>query len=164
MQTAEKFKSLLNKITSPTVKSEHSHISNNQNPREASSRSRIFLFSLVNMCVCWSVYTVPFCHDEKRYRPGIWYTDSPRPYLKTFFFCFLEKVTLRAANLEKLPRHVDFPHISSIVSNYYLFLILQCSLSYSGRNNYCLLNIDHIRVDPFKNSKWDCHHLYRDCR
>ena len=29
MWTAEKLKSLLNKITSPTVESEHSHISNN---------------------------------------------------------------------------------------------------------------------------------------
>ena len=31
-----------------------------------------------------------------------------------YFFSFFEKVTLRAASLEKLPRHVDFPLISSI--------------------------------------------------
>ena len=57
----------------------------NQNPLEASSRSRIFLFSLVNnvgLCVC----TAPFGHNEKRDRLEIRYTHSPRPYLKTVFF------------------------------------------------------------------------------
>ena len=38
-----------------------------------------------------------FCHagwpTEIRYRPEIWYTRSPRPYQKIFFFNFLEKVT-----------------------------------------------------------------------
>ena len=33
---------------------------------------------------------------------------------KNGFFCFFEKMTLRAAILEKLPCHVDFPHISPI--------------------------------------------------
>ena len=31
-----------------------------------------------------------------------------------YFFLFFEKVTMRAASLEKQPCHVDFPHISSI--------------------------------------------------
>ena len=35
-------------------------------PREASSRSRIFLFSLVNMLVSGSVSTGPFGHNGKR--------------------------------------------------------------------------------------------------
>ena len=37
-----------------------------QNQREASSRSRIFLFSLVNMLVSGSVSTGPFDHNGKR--------------------------------------------------------------------------------------------------
>ena len=85
-----------------------------QNPREASSRSTIFLFSLVYVCMYVFIY---LCHaswgNEKRHRPEIWYARSPRPYLKISFLFFSKKVTLRAANLEKLPCHVDFPHISS---------------------------------------------------
>ena len=63
----------------------------NQNPREASSRSRIYVFSLVNILVCWLVYPALFGHNEKRYRPEIWYKHSPRPYLKTCFFVFSKK-------------------------------------------------------------------------
>ena len=70
-----------------------------QNPCEASSRSRIFLYSLVNMLVCESVFTTHFGHNEKRYRPEIWYMHSPRPYLKMGLYFFLKKVTLRAATL-----------------------------------------------------------------
>ena len=62
-----------------------------QNPCEASSRSRIFLFSLVNMWLCLSVCTAPFGHKEKRYRPEIWYTYSHWPYLKMFFLFFRKK-------------------------------------------------------------------------
>ena len=35
------------------------------------------------------------------------HTHSPTPNLKGFFFGFFEKVTLRAASLQKLPRHMD---------------------------------------------------------
>ena len=57
-----------------------------QNPCDASSRSRIFLFSLVYviMCVTWSHLLV------KWYRPETWYTHSPSPYWKRFF-CFFRK-------------------------------------------------------------------------
>ena len=45
------------------------------NPREASSRSRIFLISLVYVCIYLCIYV---CHiswpNEKRFRPEIWYT------------------------------------------------------------------------------------------
>ena len=98
-----------------------------QNPCEASSRSRIFLFSLVNMWLCLSVCTAPFGHKEKRYRPEIWYTHSPRPYLKTSFFLFFsKKVTLRDASLEKLLRHVDISSIAlpPLFNFYFLSLIL----------------------------------------
>ena len=48
------------------------------------------------------------CHtswpNQKRYRPEICYTYSYTPYLKTGFG-FFEKMTLRAASLEKLPCH-----------------------------------------------------------
>ena len=40
--------------------------------------------------VCLSGYRAPFGHNEKRYRPEIRYTNSPRPYLKTGF-CFFPK-------------------------------------------------------------------------
>ena len=103
-------------------------LANFQNPREASSRSRIFLFSVVNMLVCDSVCrcvcTAPFSHNEKRYRPQIWCTYSHRPYLKTFFFCFFDQITMTAASVEKLPCHVDCPHISSIALLIYFFTFL----------------------------------------
>ena len=70
---------------------------NNQNPREASSRSRIFLISLVFVCFCVFIYLCTYSH---------W------PYLKTSFF--FEKTTMTTASLEKLPCHVDFPHIFSL--------------------------------------------------
>ena len=53
--------------------------------RRAAGR-RIFINSLVYVCICVYVY---MCHaswpNEKRYRPEIWYTYSHRPYLKTGF-------------------------------------------------------------------------------
>ena len=79
-----------------------------QNSREPSSRSRIFLNSLLYLCI-------HVCHvswpNEKRYTPEIWRTYSHWPYLKTFFF---EKISETAASLKKLPCHVDFSHIFSI--------------------------------------------------
>ena len=76
------------------------------------------------------------CHaswpNEKRYRPEIWYTYSHNPYLKSGF-CFFEKMTLGAASLEKLPRHVVFPHISSIaLFIVYLFKEFKEKLPYSA--------------------------------
>ena len=86
-----------------------------QNPRQASSLSRIFLFSLVYVFIHVFIH---LCHasrpNEKRYRPEIGYTYSHRPYLKHGLFVFFEKIPVTAASLEKLPCHVDFPHISSI--------------------------------------------------
>ena len=58
-----------------------------RNPREC-----VFFNSLLYMwvcdSVCLSVYTAPFGHNEKRYEPEIWYTHSPRSYLKTGFLFF----------------------------------------------------------------------------
>ena len=59
-----------------------------QNPREASSRPRIFLNSLEYLFVY-------LCHaswpNEKRYRPEIWYSYSHWSYLKTGFLFFSKK-------------------------------------------------------------------------
>ena len=77
----------------------------NENPRDASSRSRIFLFSLVYVCMYLFIYV---CHaswpNEKQYRPEIRYTHSPRICLNTFFS---KNGTLRSASLEKVPFHLD---------------------------------------------------------
>ena len=90
-----------------------------QNPREANSRSRILLISLVYVCIYLFVYV---CHaswsNEKRYRLEIWYIYSQGPYLKTGFF---KKISVTATSFEKLTRHVDFPHISSIVLLLFFF-------------------------------------------
>ena len=67
----------------------------------------IFTCKYVGLCIC----TALFGYSQKIYKHEICYPHSPRTYLKTGFF---EEVTLRAASLEKLPCHVDFPHISSI--------------------------------------------------
>ena len=47
---------------------------------------------------------------------------------KNRFFGFFEKVTLRAVSLEKLLRHVDFPHISEIALFIFLWLLRHFSL------------------------------------
>ena len=63
------------------------------------------------------------CHaswpNEKLYRPENRYTYSAGPYLKLVLICFFEKMILRATSLEKLPCHVDFPHISLIALSVY---------------------------------------------
>ena len=90
----------------------------NQSSREASSKSRIFLISLEYVCIYLCMYLfIYLCPTsgpkENGYRPENWHINSQWPYLKTVFF-FFEKITMKAACLEKLPCHVDFPHISSI--------------------------------------------------
>ena len=87
-----------------------------QNPREATSRSRIFLFSLVYACI------VASWPNQNCYRPELWYTRSPRPHLKTNYLFFFEKMNVRAACLEKLTCHVNDPHISTIT----LFVYFLC--------------------------------------
>ena len=81
-----------------------------QNPREASSRSRIFLNSLVYVCVCMYLL-IYVCHvswpNEKRYRPEIWYTYSHRPYLK-IFFCFFEKMTIEGRQPRETTVSLEF--------------------------------------------------------
>ena len=86
-----------------------------QNPREATSRSRKFIFSLVNVSVgrlVCGLYGTSW-PNETRYRPEIQSPHSPIPYLKIGFRYF-EQTTLRRASLEKLSCHVNFSHISSI--------------------------------------------------
>ena len=73
-------------------------------------------YSYFHLYMCSMCVFIYVCHaswpNETLYRPEIWNTQFPIPYLKTFFF--RKKVTLKAASLEKLPCHVDFPHISSL--------------------------------------------------
>ena len=46
---------------------------------------------MVDMLVCGLVYLYATSRpNEKRYRLEIWYTHSPRPYLKTGFLFFRE--------------------------------------------------------------------------
>ena len=76
-----------------------------QNPSAASSQSRIFLISLVYVCINVFIYLcIYLCHaswpDEKRYRPEIWYTYCHRPYLKTYFMFFSKKGSLGPLTLK----------------------------------------------------------------
>ena len=71
-------------------------------------------YSCFHLYMCFLF--VYFCHaswpNDKQYWLEIRCTYSPRPYLNTVFFS--KKMTLRATSPEKLPGHVNFPHISSI--------------------------------------------------
>ena len=99
----------------------------NQNPREASSRSRIFLSKST-----WGEQPVIFFNSLVYMSVGWWFvqnlltkrrTIQTRNLVNTLpstISCFFKKVTLRAASLEKLPCHMDFPHISSIA--WFLFV------------------------------------------
>ena len=60
-----------------------------QNPRETSSRSRIFLISLAYVCMYLFMYlSHASWPNEKRYRPEIWYKYSHGRYLETGFLFF----------------------------------------------------------------------------
>ena len=78
------------------------------------------IFSLVYVCM-YVLYHASW-PNEKQYRPEIRHSYSHWLYLKRVF-CFLEEITPTAASLDKLPCHVDFPHISSNA----LFLIFSQS-------------------------------------
>ena len=100
-----------------------------QNPRETSSWSRIFIISLVYLCMylfmCVFIYLCHVsCPTEKRYRPEIRHTYSHCWSNLKMGFCFFEKILMTAASLEKLPCHVDLPHISSIALLIIFFIIL----------------------------------------
>ena len=84
----------------------------NQNPREASSRSRIFLISLY-MCVCVGICVFMYlCHASWSIKN--WHTYSHWPYIKMGFL-FFKKISVTAGSLQQiLPCHMEFPHISSI--------------------------------------------------
>ena len=60
-------------------------------------------------------------------------THTPIDLSKEWLFIFSKKMTLRVAILEKLPCHVDYPHISSIAMlNFVMVALLlkfPCSLS-----------------------------------
>ena len=49
------------------------------------------IFTCKYVWLCLSVCTPPFGPTEKRYRPEILYTHSPRPYLEMGFLLFFEK-------------------------------------------------------------------------
>ena len=72
-----------------------------QNPREASSRSRILLISLVYVCIylCICVTSLGQTKNDTDLKFG---THTP------IDFCFFDQITVTAASLEKLPCHVDF--------------------------------------------------------
>ena len=95
-----------------------------QNPREGSSRSRIFLFLLV-IYVCGSLgcwFKGDLLAKRKTLQTANLIHTIPMTISKTVF-CFFEKVTLKAASLKKLPCHGDFPHFSSI-DLFYLYSTL----------------------------------------
>ena len=77
------------------------------------SKSRMFLISLVYVCIYLFMYV---CHaswpNEKRYRLEIWYTHSPRPYLKTAFFKWprgpLANFTELSSDLHRISTHPAF--------------------------------------------------------
>ena len=92
--------------------------------------TEIFMCVYLCMVVCICV-TPP--GQTKNDRDLKFRTHSHRLYLKTSFFLF-EKITLRAASLEKLPCHVDFPHISSISLFSVLIKTKQISTS---QKNFC---------------------------
>ena len=107
-----------------------------KNPHEASSRVRIFLFSLVYMCVYLCVYVCRVSWpNEKRYRPKIRPTYSHRPYLKRVFYFFV-KITVTAASLEKLPCHVDFPISSQLPCFFFLIFIQIKCVWFQNLNSY----------------------------
>ena len=102
-----------------------------QNPREAGSRSRIFLISLVYVFVGELIYLCVSRLLAKRKTIYTWnlvhilhWTLSKNRF---FFGFFSEKMTLRAANLEKLLCHGDFSHIFSIS-------LVQFSFAHSQKN------------------------------
>ena len=91
-----------------------------RNPREASSRPRIFLISLEYLC--FFVYVVFVYVFICLTSPGptkndtdlIFGTHTRIDLILKRVFCFAEKILVTAASLKKLPCHVDFSHISLI--------------------------------------------------
>ena len=75
-------------------------------------------------CLSVSLYGTSW-PNEKRYRPEIWYTHSPRPYLKTGFL-FFQKRYLRTSSLEKLQSRGFSAYlldclVSSVLLNFLVF-------------------------------------------
>ena len=77
------------------------------------------IFSLVYVCI----YYVTPPRQTKNNIDLKFGTHTPIDFIQKGFFCFFDEITLTAASLDKLPCHVDFPHISSIA----LFLIFSQS-------------------------------------
>ena len=69
----------------------------------------IFFYSFVYVWVSWFVRETP---DQTKYDTDLKFSTHT-PLVKTSYFGFFKKVTMRAASLGKLPCHVDFPHTSS---------------------------------------------------
>ena len=77
----------------------------------------IFTYTCVGLWV-FGLYGTSW-PNEKRYRPEIWFTHSPKPYLKTFFF--FEKVPWGSLASKKVPCQFDF-RISHLLSCFSLIL------------------------------------------
>ena len=60
----------------------------------------MFLYSLVYMSVHVSGYVSNFWPIKERDIPEIWYTHSPRPYVKTGFVIFFETKTKGPASIK----------------------------------------------------------------
>ena len=84
-----------------------------QNPREASSRPRIFFNSLVYVFVCLFTYLFVSCLLAKRKTIQTWNLAHILPLTLSKKRDFYQ-ITVTAASLEKLPCHVDIPHNISI--------------------------------------------------
>ena len=81
------------------------------------------------MCVCFYLFVYLFMcvtppNQTKNYTDLKFGTDPLLDQIWNRVFRFFEKVTLRAASLEKVQCHVDFPHISSIASSFILLLFI----------------------------------------
>ena len=98
-----------------------------QNPREASSRSRICLISLVYVCMyCLFVYLFVSRLLATLTTIQTWNLAHilPLTLSKKQVFLFFDQITVTAASLEKLPCHRDFQHISWINLLYIYFRLI----------------------------------------
>ena len=63
-------------------------------------------------------------------------THTTLDHILKWGLVFFEKVNLTAAHLEKLPRHVDFPHVSSIALFFFWSIAQEPSVSQLGKENF----------------------------
>ena len=122
--------------------------------RRATGRG--YLNSLVYVCVCICIYLFLSSLLAKRKTIQTWNLAHilPLTLSKNRFFYFFDQITVTAASLEKLPCHVDFPHISSISLLLLLLLLTtlrskETILNFLGRALSYLQNVSHRQTDIY---------------